>query len=75
MLTRLRWFVYGALASLGASAYVAVRVKRMRERLTMENMTRAGALTVADAMEASGQVLLRTADRSNSARNRDLSPG
>ena len=74
MLTRVRWFLYGALATIGASAYFAAKVKRMRERLTAANMARAGALTAADGMEAAGRRLIRSGNGHGGA-SRDPSRG
>lgn len=57
MFTRLRWFVIGAASTIGAGVFLAGRVKAMRERITPETMARAGALTVAGMMEATGRSL------------------
>jgi hypothetical protein len=57
MFTRLRWFVLGVASTIGAGVYLAGRVKAMRERITPETMARAGALTMAGMMEATGRHL------------------
>lgn len=54
MLVRLRWFLLGVVATVGATAYVVTRARRLRERLSPETVVRVGALTVADLMEAAG---------------------
>ena len=74
MFTRVRWFLYGALVAIGASAYFATKVKRMRERLTAANMAKAGALTAADGMEAIGRMLVRSGSGPTSP-SRDLRRG
>jgi len=55
MFTRLKWFALGSAATVGAGVYVGGRVKRARERITVESMTRAGASTVAGMLEATGR--------------------
>lgn len=57
MFTRLRWFVYGVVASLGATAYVVARLRRMRERLTAQSVARVSALSLADLMALAGRRL------------------
>ena len=51
MLVRLRWFVLGVLSSVGALGWLAVQVKRARERLTPANLARQGARGFADALD------------------------
>ena len=79
MFTRLRWFVYGFLASLGATAYVLTRLRRMRERLTPQSVARVSALGLADAMAVAGRRLAgdanRRHDESATERNRELAAG
>ncbi len=52
MLVRLRWFLLGALSSAGALGWLAVQVKRARERLTPANLARRGARGFADVLDA-----------------------
>lgn len=59
MFTRLKWFLFGSAATIGAGAYLGTRIKRARERLTAENMARAGVVTVAGMMNATGRRLQR----------------
>jgi hypothetical protein len=59
MLTRLKWFVAGSAATIGAGAYLGAKVKRARERMTAENMARAGVVTAAGMMKATGRRIQR----------------
>jgi hypothetical protein len=52
MLVRVRWFVLGALSSMGAMAFVAAQVKKARERLTPANLARGGARSLASLLDA-----------------------
>ena len=74
MFTRLRWFIYGFVASLGATAYVVTRLRRMRERLTAQSVARVSALSLADAMALAGRRLAQNEERDdeNTDRNREL---
>ena len=55
MFTRLKWFLFGSAATIGAGAYLGTKVKRARERLTTEAIARAGVTTVAGMMNATGR--------------------
>lgn len=57
MFTRLKWFAAGSAATIGAGAYLGAKVKRSRERITAENLARAGVMTVAAMMNATGRRL------------------
>ena len=57
MFTRLRWFLYGVVATTGVTAYLLSRVRRMRERMTPGAVARAGALAFADGLEVVGRRL------------------
>ena len=59
MITRLKWFLFGSAATIAAGAYLATKVKHARERLTAENMARAGVATVAGMMNATGRRMQR----------------
>lgn len=59
MLIRLKWFLLGSIATIGTGAYLGAKVKRARERLTAENMVRAGAALVAGMMNATGRRMQR----------------
>jgi len=55
MFTRLKWFALGSAATIGAGVYLGGKVKLARERITPETMARAGAMTVAGLMDATGR--------------------
>lgn len=59
MFTRLKWFLFGSAATIGAGAYLGAKVKRARERITAESMARAGVVTVAGMMNATGRRMQR----------------
>lgn len=61
MFTRLKWFFLGSAATIGVGAYLGTKVKRARERLTTENLARAGVVTVAGMMNATGRRMQRAA--------------
>jgi hypothetical protein len=60
MFTRLRWFLFGSAATIGAGAYLGTKVKRARERITAENLARAGVVTVAGMVNATGRRMQRS---------------
>jgi hypothetical protein len=60
MFTRIKWFLLGSATTIGVGAYLGIKVKRARERLTAENMARAGVVTVAGMMNATGRRMQRT---------------
>jgi hypothetical protein len=51
MLLRIRWFIMGALASLGIIGYLAKQVRMARERMTPANIARSGMRGVADILD------------------------
>ena len=59
MFTRLKWFLLGSATTIGVGAFLGAKVKRARERLTAENMARAGVVTVAGMMNATGRRMQR----------------
>ncbi|MEN8113357.1 MAG: hypothetical protein ABFS21_03120 [Actinomycetota bacterium] len=59
MFTRLKWFTLGSAATIGAGVYLGGKVKVARERITPETMARAGAVTVAGLMSATGRRMRR----------------
>ena len=63
MFTRLRWFVLGSVATLGATVFVVNRARTMKEHLTPEGIARASASLAADTIEAVGVRLQRSALR------------
>ena len=61
MLLRIRWFVFGAVSSVGLFAYAARQLRRARERLAPRNLARKGARGVADLLgDAATRVAPRT---------------
>lgn len=60
MLTRIRWFVYGAAATMGVTAFVINRARTMREKLDRRGMARVSASVAADGLEAAGRRLQRS---------------
>ncbi|MDJ0961681.1 MAG: hypothetical protein QNJ88_13565 [Acidimicrobiia bacterium] len=60
MLLRIRWFVVGFLTATAAAAYVIDQVRRAREKLTPENLTRSGARGVAALIDAAAERIAPT---------------
>lgn len=63
MFMRARWFVLGSAATLGATVFVVSRARTLREQLTPKGVARASASLAADAIEAVGVRLQRSALR------------
>ncbi|GMQ93137.1 MAG: hypothetical protein BMS9Abin12_0614 [Acidimicrobiia bacterium] len=63
MFTRARWFALGSAVTLGTTVFVVNRVRTLKERLTPEGVARASASLAADAIEAVGVRLQRSALR------------
>ena len=59
MFTRLKWFALGSAATIGAGVYLGGKVRAARERITPETIARAGAVTVAGLMGATGRRMQR----------------
>ncbi len=59
MFTRLKWFAIGSAATVGAGVYLGGKVKKARERISAETITRAGVTTVASMLEATGRRMQR----------------
>jgi hypothetical protein len=57
MLLRIRWFVVGALASLGLFGYLAAQLRKARERLTPHNLARHGKRAVADLLDSAAETI------------------
>jgi len=51
MLLRIRWFIMGALASVGVFGYLAKQLRKARERITPRNLARSGMRGVADVLD------------------------
>jgi hypothetical protein len=50
MLLRIRWFMLGVVSTLASTAYVVVNLRRLRARMTPDNVRRASALAAADVL-------------------------
>lgn len=61
MFTRIRWFVYGAAATAGATALIVSKARTMRERLDSRGVARVSANVAADGIEYVGRRLQRSA--------------
>lgn len=61
MFVRLRWFTLGFLAAAVLGAMIVKRARAMKERLDAEGVARIAASYVADAVEAVGRAMQRTA--------------
>ena len=66
MFTRLKWFGLGSAATIGAGVYLGGKVKLARERITPETMARAGAVTMAGIMGATGRRMQQTVNEDGS---------
>jgi hypothetical protein len=63
MLTRFRWFIYGAATTVGATVLIVTRVRSLRERLDSRGVSRASVDLAADGIEFVGRRLQRSAIR------------
>ena len=57
MLLRIRWFIVGAAASLGAVSYVASQVRRARQKLTPRNLANTGMRSVANLLDTAADAV------------------
>ena len=57
MLLRIRWFIMGVAASLGAIGYLANQVRKARERMTPRNIAKSGMRGVADLLDTAAEVV------------------
>jgi hypothetical protein len=57
MLLRIRWFIMGAVASVGALGYIINELRKARERLTPRSVANASARGVGRALEAAGAAI------------------
>jgi predicted RND superfamily exporter protein len=57
MFVRLRWFVFGVLASFGFFAYLANQLRRMRDAITPFNLAKGIANVAADALDSAARRL------------------
>ena len=57
MLLRIRWFVMGAIASVGALSYLVNQVRKARERLTARSLANSGLRTAARAIDNAAEAI------------------
>ena len=57
MLLRIRWFIMGALASVGVFTYLANELRKARERMTPRNLANSGMQSVADLLEGTADAV------------------
>lgn len=63
MFVRLRWFVYGSVATIVVGALAVRRARAIRDRIDAEGVVRVAAVMTADGVEAIGRRLQRSALR------------
>ncbi|MEZ5176021.1 MAG: hypothetical protein R2823_07435 [Acidimicrobiia bacterium] len=63
MFTRLRWFLYGVVATVIVTGLIFQRARSMKQRLDAEGVARVLAAYGADVIEYAGRRLQRSADR------------
>ena len=57
MLLRARWFIMGALASVGVFAYLANQVRKARERLTPRKLADSGMRSMARLLDSAAEAV------------------
>jgi hypothetical protein len=57
MLLRIRWFIMGAVVSVGALGYIINELRKARERLTPRHVATAGARGLGRALESAGAAI------------------
>ena len=67
MFMRVRWFLFGVVATMGATAYLFARVRRMRERMSPQSVAKVAAVASADVMEFVGRRLAASGGRHQAA--------
>lgn len=63
MFVRLRWFVYGSVATLVVAGVIVRRVRAIRDRIDADGVVRVAVAMTADGVEAIGRRLQRSALR------------
>lgn len=61
MVLRIRWFIMGALASIGLVSYAAAQLRKARERLTPRNLANSGMRSVARLFDTAADAVQPTA--------------
>lgn len=57
MFLRIRWFTLGVLSAIGGGAYLLAKLRRMRARLTPDNLRRAAGHAIADGLGYAGRMI------------------
>jgi hypothetical protein len=57
MFLRIRWFVVGALSSLGVLTYLANELRKARERVTPRNLANSGLRGVASLIDTAAEAV------------------
>jgi hypothetical protein len=57
MFLRIRWFIMGALASVGVFSYLANQFRKARERLTPRSVANRGLRSVAGALDTAAKAV------------------
>ena len=60
MLTRIRWFIYGVVATAFLTGMIIKRARLMRERLDAQGVANVAASYGADAIEFAGRYLQKS---------------
>jgi hypothetical protein len=63
MLLRIRWFIVGALTSLGVISFLIKEVRRVRDRITPHNLARRGLRGVADLLDTAADAVATTGEK------------
>lgn len=57
MLLRIRWFIMGAVASIGVFTYLANEVRKAKERITPRNLANSGMRGVAKLLDTAADTV------------------
>ena len=57
MFLRIRWFLLGVLTTIGSGAYLLAKLRKVRARMSRDNLKRVGATSVADVLDAAGRAV------------------
>ena len=60
MLTRIRWFILGAVTATGVLSYLANQLRKARERLTPRNLANSGLRGFAQALDNAADAIQPT---------------
>jgi hypothetical protein len=62
MLLRMRWFIMGVLASVGAVSYLAAQLRKARERFTPRNLANSAMRSVARLFDTAADAVQPTSE-------------